>query len=328
MTVPAADRSAHYVEAFLEMMAAERNAALNTRQAYRRDLDDIARFLHRRGVSLAAADGAALRAYLASQARAGMAPRTAARRLSALRQFYRFLAAEGWRADDPTALIDGPRQGRVLPKLLAEDEVARLVGAAAAVAGDEGARLTALIELLYGAGLRVSELVGLPLAAALRDSRVLVVRGKGDKERLVPLGEPARAALAAWLAVRPRFLRRDKQGRPVPSPWLFPSRGASGHLTRHRFGQLLKVLAPAAGIDPARLSPHVLRHAFASHLLDHGADLRSVQTMLGHADIATTQIYTHVAGERLRTLVKTHHPLARGRPRRPRPGEGGGGAGN
>jgi integrase/recombinase XerD len=310
--------SARDLDSFLEMMAAERNAATNTREAYERDLGDFAAFLKRRGGRLATADSAAIRGYLAHLAKAGMATRTAARRLSALRQFYRFLAAEGRRGDDPAAIIDSPRQGRPLPKLLSEDEVGRLI--AAAGTGEDGRRLTALVELLYGAGLRVSELVGLPLAAVLRDERVLVVRGKGGKERMIPLGQPARAAIAAWLAARPAFLARDADDRPLPSPWLFPSRGASGHLTRQSFGQLLKQLAVVAGIPPARLSPHVLRHAFASHLLDHGADLRSVQTMLGHADIATTQIYTHVGGERLRRLVGEHHPLAHGRPRRRRPG--------
>jgi integrase/recombinase XerD len=315
---PIDDASARHLESFLEMMAAERNAATNTREAYARDLADFAAFLRRRGGRLATAGSDAIRAYLAQLAKAGMAPRTAARRLSALRQFYRFLAAEGRRGDDPAAIIDSPRQGRPLPKLLAEDEVGRLLAAASAVAGDEGTRLTALLELLYGAGLRVSELVGLPLAAVLRDDRVLVVRGKGGKERMIPLGQPARAAIAAYLATRPSFLARDADGRKLPSAWLFPSRGATGHLTRQSFGQLLKQLAPLAGIDRARLSPHVLRHAFASHLLDHGADLRSVQTMLGHADIATTQIYTHVGSERLRRLVGEHHPLAQGRPRRRR----------
>ncbi len=324
MARPIDDASARHREAFLEMLAAERNAAANTLDAYGRDLADFTAFLRRRGGRLATADSDAIRAYLAHLAKAGMAPRTAARRLSALRQFYRFLAAEGRRGDDPASIIDSPRQGRPLPKLLAEDEVGRLLAAGAGVAGDDGVRLTALIELLYGAGLRVSELVGLPLAAVLRDDRVLVVRGKGGKERMIPLGQPARAAIAAYLAVRPGFLARDADGRKLPSIWLFPSRGATGHLTRQSFGQLLKQLAPVAGIEPSRLSPHVLRHAFASHLLDHGADLRSVQTMLGHADITTTQIYTHVGSERLRRLVGEHHPLAQGRPRRRRSGPGDG----
>ena len=305
-----------HLEAFLEMLLAERAAAANTVQAYRRDLADFAAFLARRGAALEAADSEAVRAYLGRLAAARLAPRTAARRLSALRQFYRFLAGEGLRGDDPTTAIDSPRRGRPLPKLLDEGEVVRLLEAAQRRPGADGARLAALLELLYGAGLRVSELVGLPLAAVLRDVRVLIVRGKGGRERMIPLGDPARDALSAYLARRARFLRGGGA-----SPWLFPSRAGTGHLTRHRFAQLLKELARDAGIPPAKVSPHVLRHAFASHLLDRGADLRSVQQMLGHADISTTQIYTHVAGERLRTLVRDHHPLAAragARRRRPR----------
>lgn len=245
-----------------------------------------------------------------------LAPRTLARRLSAMRQFFRFLVSDGTRADDPTAGLDPPRLGRPLPKILSEAEVARLIAAAAGWPDEEGARLRALLELLYATGLRVSELVGLPLAAAQRDPRFLLVRGKGGKERVVPLSAPARQALAAYLECRGRFLPQNRRPRTKladtkTARWLFPSRGADGHLTRQRCGQLLKELALAAGLDPARLSPHVLRHAFASHLLDHGADLRSVQQMLGHADIATTQIYTHVQSERLRRLVETAHPLAR-----------------
>jgi integrase/recombinase XerD len=292
------------------MLLAERNAARNTREAYARDLAEFARFAARRGAKLEAADAPLLRGYLASLARAGMAPRTQARRLSALRQFYKYLAGEGRRADDPTATLDSPRLGRPLPKILDEGEIAALLAAASALApGAERARLVLLLELLYGAGLRVSELVGLPLSAVLRQAKVLVLRGKGGKERMVPLGEPVRAALAGYLTHREFFLTKGKA-----STWLFPSRGRQGYLTRQRLAQLLKGLGPAAGIDPARLSPHVLRHAFATHLLDHGADLRSVQKMLGHADISTTQIYTHVSGERLARLVEAHHPLAdRGR---------------
>jgi integrase/recombinase XerD len=234
-----------------------------------------------------------------------MAPRTTARRLSALRQFHKFLVAEGIRPDDPTSTLDAPRLGRPLPKLLSEAEVTALIEATRRIDGPDGARLVCFVELLYATGLRVSELVALPLAR-LRDERVLVVRGKGGKERMVPLSEPARAALVAYGAVRGAFL-----GAGETSRFLFPSRSAEGHLTRRRVGQLMKEVALEAGVDPARVSPHVLRHAFASHLLDHGADLRSVQQMLGHADIATTQIYTHVLGERLRALVETHHPLAR-----------------
>jgi integrase/recombinase XerD len=297
-----------HVEAFLEMLAAERGAARLTLGAYRTDLDDLSAFLTRRGTPVEKAATEDLRAYFARLADAGFAPRTAARRLSAFRQFYRFLVTEEVRRENPADALDAPRLGRPLPKLLAESEAATLIAKAREGEGPEACRLVCLVELLYGAGLRVSELVGLPLAAARRDPRFLVVRGKGDKERLVPLGEPARQALAAYLAVRGHFLGEGESSR-----WLFPSRSREGHLTRRRCGQLLKELALKANIDPARLSPHVLRHAFASHLVDHGADLRSVQEMLGHADIATTQIYTHVLGERLQRLVAEHHPLARKR---------------
>ncbi|MBX6323804.1 MAG: tyrosine recombinase [Rhodospirillaceae bacterium] len=302
------------VESFFEMLAAERNAARNTLEAYRRDLADFAAFLARRGRTLPKADAAAIRAYLAALNGLDLSTRTVARRLSALRQYYRFLAGEGLRGDDPCAEIDSPRLGRMLPKVLAPDEAVRLTEAEGGDAAGT-ARLRALVELLYGAGLRASELVGLPLAAARRAGRVLIVRGKGGKERMVPLNPAARAALARYLDHRAAFLPRDGKGGRRPSPWLFPSRGATGHLTRQRLGQLLKAAAAAAGLDPRRLSPHVLRHAFATHLLEGGADLRSVQQMLGHADIATTQIYTHVARDRMKSLVRDHHPLARPRPR-------------
>jgi integrase/recombinase XerD len=240
-----------------------------------------------------------------------MTPRTVARRLSVLRQFYRFLLAERMRDDDPASTLDSPRLGRSLPKVLSRVEVDRLIEATQAKGGADGGRMETLLEILYGTGLRVSELVTLPLAAAERDPTMLMVRGKGDKDRLVPLSDPARAAIAKWLHVRAATLAEDETSR-----YLFPSRGRTGHLTRQRFAQLLKESALAAGIDPARVSPHVLRHAFASHLLEAGADLRSVQLMLGHADIATTQIYTHVLPEKLRSLVEDKHPLARRR-RRP-----------
>jgi integrase/recombinase XerD len=296
-----------HLESFIEMLRAERNAAQNTVDAYRRDLDDFAGFLARRSAELPTADAESIRAYLAKLHRAGMAPRTAARRLSAIRQFYRFLIGEGFRRDDPAAVIDSPRQGRSLPKLINETEVGQLLDAARALPDADGVRMTALLELLYATGLRVSELVALPVASVMRDQRILVVRGKGGKERMIPLHESARAAVNAWLAARSADLRKKR----TTSPWLFPSHAGSGHLTRQRLGQLLKDLAVAAGIDRRKVSPHVLRHAFATHLLDHGADLRSVQKMLGHADIATTQIYTHVADERLKTLVRDHHPLAK-----------------
>lgn len=300
------------------MLAAERGAAANTLAAYRRDLESFAGFLKPRRRPPEAAGAEDLRAFLSQLARAGMAPRTAARRLSALRQFYRFLVSEGLREDDPSAGIDSPRQGRALPKILSEEEVDRLLTTARAQKDPDGLRLAALVELLYATGLRVSELVSLRLAAAQRDQRLLIVRGKGDKERMVPLSEAARDSLRDYLAVRaahlPKAGKGAKAARPE-SPWLFPSRGASGHLTRHRVGQLLKDLARHAQLDAAKVSPHVMRHAFASHLLDHGADLRALQKMLGHADISTTQIYTHVLGERLKSLVQTHHPLAKGRSR-------------
>lgn len=294
------------LDAFLEMMAAERGAARNTLDAYRRDLADFGSFLAREGKEPAAAGGDDIRAYLARLAGLGLRPSTAARRLAAIRQYFRFLYLEGRRADDPTTHIDTPKQRRQLPKLLDEDELAALIAAARAKEGPEAVRLVALLELLYATGLRVSELVTLSIASLAPDRTCLVVRGKGDKERMVPVGTAAREALEAWLAVRPFFVSDESRRR-----WLFPSRGRSGHLTRQRVAQLLKALAPEAGIDPARISPHVLRHAFASHLVAHGADLRAVQAMLGHADIATTQIYTHVQTERLAAVVEQHHPLAR-----------------
>jgi integrase/recombinase XerD len=301
---------AREVEAFLEMLEAERGASRNTLEAYGRDLEDLQAFLARRKQKPASADTVALRAHLKALDYVGMTPRTVARRLSVMRQFYRFLLAERMRDDDPAASLDSPRLGRPLPKVLTRVEVDRLIEAARASDGD-GGRMETLLEILYGSGLRVSELVGLPVAAAERDPTMLLVRGKGSKERQVPLSDPARAAIAKWLRLRAGSLGEGEKSR-----FLFPSRGRAGHLTRQRFAQLLKEAALAAGVDPARVSPHVLRHAFASHLLEAGADLRSVQLMLGHADIATTQIYTHVVPEKLRALVEDHHPLAK-RKRRP-----------
>ncbi len=288
------------------MLAAERGAAPSTLAAYQNDLSNLAIFLAASGVQLEAADRERLHAYLASPVTAALTARTLARRISAMRQFYKFLLLEGVRQDDPTAELDTPRLGRPLPKILSETEIKSLIDAAQSWPGEEGMRLGCIVELLYATGLRVSELVTLPLAAARRDPRFLIISGKGDKERVVPLSEPGRVALRRYLERRDEFLPDTR-----PSRWLFPSRGRAGHLTRQRTGQLLKELAVKVGLDPDRLSPHVLRHAFASHLLDHGADLRSVQQMLGHADIATTQIYTHVETDRLRKLVETAHPLAR-----------------
>jgi integrase/recombinase XerD len=292
------------------MLLGERGVAANTNAAYASDLADLAQFLKPAGVAPEDATTDQLRRYFAALHEAGTAPapRSVGRRLSAYRQFYRFLLSEGRRPDDPAAALDGPKLGRPLPKLLSEGEVTGLiVGAAEESSDPQALRFALLIELLYGSGLRVSELVGLPLSALGRDGRMVSVRGKGGKDRLAPVSEPARRALEAYLPVRKSFIAAGRS-----SPYLFPSKDSRlGFLTRQRFAQLLKERALAAGLDPARVSPHVLRHAFATHLLDHGADLRAVQKMLGHADIATTEIYTHVAGERLQRVVRDHHPLSR-----------------
>jgi integrase/recombinase XerD len=300
-------------EAFIEMLSAERGASRNTKAAYGVDLKHLDAFLARRKQKAIDADSDALRAYLKSLDYVGMTPSTVARRLSVIRQFFRFLLAERLREDDPASSLDSPKLGRPLPKVLSRVEVDKLIEAAQAKGGVDGGRMETLLEILYGSGLRVSELVALPVLAAERDPTMLLVRGKGDKERQIPLSDPARGAIAKWLHIRAAGLDDGETSR-----YLFPSRGRTGHLTRQRFAQLLKEMALAAGIDPARVSPHVLRHAFASHLLEAGADLRSVQLMLGHADIATTQIYTHVIPEKLRSLVEDHHPLGR----RPRKGRG------
>jgi len=297
-------RAKALIDSFLDMMLAERNAAPNTRAAYRRDLDDAAAFIASKKSDLVDASEDELRAYLRSQAK--MAAKTQARRLSSLHQFFRFLCSEGHRKDDPTRGIDAPKLGKSLPKYLSEDEVGRLLAIVAKMKGAEGARLKAMLELLYAAGLRVTELVSLPLMALRFDLKLVQVKGKGGKERLIPFGDPAAEAIKAWLPER-KMMLGDKRS----SIYLFPSRDGKKHLTRQRFFQLLKELAIAAAITPERLSPHVLRHAFATHLIEHGADLRSVQTMLGHADIATTQIYTHVAQSRLGKTVAAHHPLAK-----------------
>ena len=289
-----------HIEAFLEMLVAERGAARNTRLAYEADLNDFANFAAGRGVAPAKADSAALQGYMASLTRAGLAARTAARRLSALRQFHRFLLREGVRTDDPTTLLDAPKLPHALPKYLTEQEVEALLAAAATRPGIHGVAAVAALEILYATGLRISELLGLPRRALAGDAAVLMIRGKGGKDRIVPLSDTAKEAAAALVA------QQDPNTR-----WLFPGRDARHTLTRQAFGQMLKLVALAAGLDPARVSPHVLRHSFASHLLAHGADLRSLQLLLGHADIATTQIYTHVLAERLQRLVEAHHPLAR-----------------
>jgi integrase/recombinase XerD len=252
-------------------------------------------------------DEAGIEAWYADLGRRGLSPATQARRRSAVRQFYRFVLGEGWRADDPSRRLDAPKQGRSLPRTLGAEEIERLLTAAASRDGAAGLRLVALMELAYASGLRVSELLGLKVEAVRRDPAFLIVRGKGGKERLAPLNASAREAVKVWLVARDAA-RPDKT---PDSPWLFPSASARGHLTPRRFAQLLDQAAVDAGIDPARVSPHVLRHAFATHLLEGGADLRVVQTLLGHADIATTQIYTHVATDRLAQVVRDKHPLGR-----------------
>jgi integrase/recombinase XerD len=301
-------KSAARIEAFLEMLSAERGASDNTLQSYRRDLEDAAEQLP---AGLAEASTADLRVYLSGIAAQGFAASSQARKLSTLRQFYKFLYSEGLRPDDPTGTLDSPRKDRSLPKIMSEAETGRLLDRAAeeAQAAPPGARgsalrLHALVELLYATGLRVSELVSLPVSVALRDDRFFVVRGKGSKERMVPLSEKARRAMRAWL--------EGRKGDPAlaESRWLFPAASDSGYLPRQVFARDLKGLAARAGIAAAKVSPHVLRHAFASHLLQNGADLRAVQQLLGHADISTTQIYTHVLEERLVRLVNEHHPLA------------------
>ena len=296
------------------MLLAERGAAAKTVEAYTRDLGEFLAFLRNKRKSALDASADSVRAYLAQLSRKGLAAASRARKLSALRQFFRFLLAEGMRADDPSSAIDSPKLPRPLPKLLSLAEVEALLEAAAhgvEQAGEGSARRralrnTALLETLYATGLRVSELLALPRNVLTSDDQVMTIKGKGGRERLVPLNDSARKALADHIAA----LAADEVGGRARSPWLFPSGDGSQHLTRQRFGQELKALAIASGIEPSRVSPHVLRHAFASHLLERGADLRAVQQLLGHADISTTQIYTHVIEERLRRLVEQHHPLA------------------
>jgi integrase/recombinase XerD len=304
-------KGAHLIEAFLEMQSAERGAAKNTIEAYRRDLLDFAAAMSKRSVPLDRATKADITAHLGALSASASAA-TQARHLSSIRQFHRFLVSDGVRTDDPSAAIEGPKRTRPLPKTIAEPDIDTLLGAAQAKQGPEGMRLWCLVELLYASGLRVSELVTLPLSAISPPRRTILVKGKGGKERLVPLHDQAIAAIEAYLKVRPAFLKPEEK-----SPWAFPSRGVSGHLTRRRVGQLLEDLGIRSGATVRNLSPHKFRHAFASHLLAHGADLRSVQTLLGHADIATTQIYTHVDEARLKTLVNEKHPLAARRKPRP-----------
>lgn len=310
--MPDAEAS-RWISTFLDACAAELGAARNTQLAYGRDLVDFADWLGRRGMGLAGAGREAVEDYLVHCDAQGLSKATRARRLSSIRQLYRFAFEEGWRADNPALRLTGPGRAQSLPKTLTEAEVNRLMEAARSRGRNPVDRLrdTALFELLYATGLRVSELVGLPVAAVRGDPRMILVRGKGDKERMVPLSAPARTALAAWLAHRDS---EDEAGRKAGRPtsrYLFPGDGREGHLTRQYFHSLVKDVAVLAGLSPARVTPHVLRHAFATHLLANGADLRVIQTLLGHADVATTEIYTHVLDDHLKDLVLTKHPLAR-----------------
>ena len=297
--------NAYLIELFLDMMGAERGAGANTLAAYSRDLGDFAGHAQLRD-----AGREQVRDFLNSLSQSGLAASTQARKLSALRQFYGFLYAEGMRADDPTQTLAAPRASRPLPKILSGGDLDAMLQTAMQDESPEGLRLTCIVEMLYGGGLRVSELAGLKLAAVRTHEGFIRITGKGNKERMTPLNVSARAALDAYLAVRGEFLPKHDQN----NRYLFVSRGAEGFLTRRRFHQLLKGLALRAGIDPAKVSPHVLRHAFATHLVEGGADLRSVQTLLGHADIATTQIYTHVARDRLTQVVRGAHPLGKPKP--------------
>jgi integrase/recombinase XerD len=309
---------AKLISLFLDMLAAEQGAGPNTLDAYRRDLTDFSEFLTRNGFGFAGAQTQSLRDYLADLDTRGFKSSSVARRLSAMRHLFRFLLNERIRIDDPAAILSGPKRGRGLPKVLSIADVDRMLTRAKELAQASEAsasqrlramRLYCLLEVLYATGLRVSELVALPRSAARNDSRMIVVRGKGDKERLVPLNDASRQAMADYLAAT-QALETDRKKKASGSKWLFPSFGESGHLTRQHFARDLKELAAASGLAPRLVSPHVLRHAFASHLLHNGADLRIVQTLLGHTDISTTQIYTHVVEERLKSLVRDLHPLA------------------
>lgn len=317
MSGTAAPPDARWIATFLEAQAAEVGAARNTILGYGRDLKDFEAFLETRGLAYATLTRAEIEAYLIRCEAQGLAKSTRARRLSAIRQLYRFAYDEGWRADNPAIRISGPGRAVRLPKTLSLDEVEALLEAARDTGRTpaEQIRNRCLMELLYATGMRVSELVTLPVAAARGNPAMLLVRGKGGKERMVPLSPPAREALAAWLVARDKAEDEARiKRRAAPSRFLFPSSGKEGHLTRQGFHGLLKEIALRAGIAPARVTPHVLRHAFATHLLQGGADLRVIQTLLGHADLSTTEIYTHVLDERLKALVLEHHPLARPAP--------------
>ena len=304
----------HWIQAFLEAHAAELDAAQNTQLAYARDLTDFEGWLAGKSKSLDQAMREDVEAYLVHCDAQGFAKSTRARRLSAIKQLYRFTFEEGWREDNPAIQIKGPGRDKSLPKTLSEAEVDQLLAAARSHGRSQSDRLrnTCLLELLYATGMRVTELVSLPVAAARGDPRMLLITGKGGKERMVPLSPPARAALAEWIIQHDKEQQAARSKGLPPSRFLFASRGKLGHLTRHRFYMLIKELAVAGGVSPDKVTPHTLRHAFATHLLANGADLRSIQTLLGHADVSTTEIYTHVLDERLKELVLEHHPLAKG----------------
>ena len=306
-----------WISTFLDAQAAERSAAVNTRLAYGRDLLDFAGWLAHRDADFTSADRAQVEDYLISCEANGLSKSTRARRLSAIKQLYRFAHEEGWRADNPALRLKGPGLDQRLPIVLSQEEVDRLLEAAR----DKGrslqdqARNLALLELLYATGMRVSELVELPVSAVRGDPQMILVRGKGGKERLVPVSPPARAAVAEWLVLRDQTEAEAKRAGKSASKYLFPGRGAAGHLTRNHFYVLIQQIAVLAGVSPAKVTPHTLRHAFATHLLAGGADLRVIQTLLGHADVATTEIYTHVLDEHLTSLVLDHHPLANRTPK-------------
>lgn len=309
------------ISAFLDAQAAEAGAARNTLLAYGRDLRDLSEWLARRDLSLAGLSREIVEDYLAFCDAQGLSRATRARRLSSIRQFTRFALEEGWREDDPAIRISGPGRPRRLPKTLDQAEIEAMLAAAPGIGRKPSDRVRnlCLIELLYATGMRVSELVALPVAACRGDPAVLLIRGKGGKERLVPLTPPARQALTDWLQLRDNPPEGSPLARLIAgrgARWLFPAPGAAGHMPRQSFGRLLNDIAVAAGVDPSRVTPHVIRHAFATHLLEGGADLRSIQTLLGHADLGTTEIYTHVLDERMRDLVLNHHPLARNAPAR------------
>ncbi len=301
------------ISAFLEAHAAEQNASENTLLGYGRDLLDFDSWLQDQGRSLQTASRATIESYLISLSDQGLSKSTRARRLSAIRTFYRFAYDEGWRGDDPAIMIKGPGRAKHLPKTLSEEEVDRLLLAAQSSGRSpaDSTRNMCMVELLYATGMRVTELVSLPISAARGNPEMLLVRGKGGKERMVPLSAQGREALANWLETRDNMDEAARKKGIPPSKFLFPSRGKLGHMTRHRFYGLIKEISVLAGIDPDKVTPHRLRHAFATHLLAGGADLISIQTMLGHADVSTTEIYTHVLEERLRQLVLNHHPLAK-----------------